>query len=285
MSISNAELVLREDGSIYHLGLHPEDISDVIITVGDPDRVALVAVNFDKILVEKRHREFVTCTGLIGNQKYTVIATGIGTDNIDIVLNELDALANISFVDRKIKSDFTQLTFVRIGTCGSINADLDIDEIAVSAGAIGLDGLLHFYDEPKLIESDQLLDWDINWPVRPYFEWSNQELLNMFDNIGMAGITMTNCGFYGPQGRSLRLRPFNKMLPELLSSYRIGNYPFLNLEMETSAIYALSRMMGHRAISLNSILANRVKGTFTTDTTKTIKRLITLTFEKLKVNH
>ena len=143
MSINNAELVLRDDGSIYHLGLLPEDISDTIITVGDPGRVALVATHFDTIQLEKKNREFITCTGLIGNQRITVVATGIGTDNIDICLNEMDALANISFETREIKPVYTPLTFIRIGTSGSIHPDVDVDEIAVSAGAVGLDGLLH----------------------------------------------------------------------------------------------------------------------------------------------
>lgn len=287
MSLGSSELILNPDGSIYHLNLLPEDIADTIITVGDPDRVHEVSKYFDSIELQKKKREFVTHTGSLSGKRITVISTGIGTDNIDIVLNELDALANIDFTSRTIKSKKRQLSFIRIGTSGSIQPNIPIDSFVVSSSGVGFDGLLYFYDSGHARNSDlesKLNDY-LGWSarnIRAYAVDFDEKLAQQFSSNRIRyGITATNSGFYGPQGRSLRLTNSIPDFNERLASFFYQNHQITNLEMETAAIYGLAKLHGHRAVSLNAILANRVTGEFSKNGKKAIDELIQLALEKI----
>ena len=287
MTLGESELILNPDGSIYHLNLLPSDISDTIITVGDPERVQSVSKYFDSIEVKKERREFRTHTGSYKGKRLTVLSTGIGTDNIDIVFNELDALANIDFKTRKVKECKTQLNFIRIGTSGAIQPDIPVDSFLLSSIAIGLEGLLHFYEsegirnlnlEKKLVSS---LKWE-GFGIHPYAVNCNEELAHKMVSPQMQlGITATNSGFYGPQGRTLRITPRLKNFTKELSSFSFNDSPITNLEMETAGIYGLAKLHGHRAISLNAILANRITGEFSSSGFQTVDKLIRYTLDKL----
>tara|TARA_R110002074_G_scaffold161480_6_gene319495 strand:- start:59442 stop:60308 length:867 start_codon:yes stop_codon:yes gene_type:complete len=287
MQLRPAELIINEDGSIYHLNLRPEDLATTIITVGDPDRVSQVSGHFDTIEVKKGKREFVTHTGHKNGKRISVISTGIGTDNIDIVLNELDALVNIDFKTRTLKKNHTALNIVRIGTSGAIQNDIPVDSFLMSEYAMGFDGLLHFYEHEK-INHPQIEDafivytsWDKN-KARPYVLKFSEKLGRIFtDNRIRLGFTVTNIGFYGPQQRQLRLKPSQMELMEKLSSFRYESLSLTNLEMETSGIYALSQLLGHEAVSMNCILANRSTGEFSTNPAKSIDKLIKFCLERL----
>ena len=274
MQIKNSELVLREDGSVYHLALKPEDIFDTIITVGDQNRVEQVSRHFDRLIVSKQCREFKTHSGYIGNKGITVISTGIGPDNIDIVLNELDVLRNFNLETREINPTLKQLEIIRLGTSGAVRKEIETGSIVISAGSVGLDGLMHFYDYPESEITDSLLSWDIPWPVKPYFAWSDESLRNRFAHLGYQGITITAGGFYGPQSRSLRIPSREGDLIDLLSERTIDDFHFSNMEMETSAIYGLGKALGHKALSINCILANRKAGTFVSDYKILIDKMI-----------
>jgi uridine phosphorylase len=287
MQLRPAELILNEDGSIYHLNLLPEDLATTIITVGDPDRVSQVSGHFDSVEVKKGKREFVTHTGYKNGKRISVISTGIGTDNIDIVLNELDALVNIDFNTRTLKKNHTSLKIVRIGTSGAIQKDIPVDSFLMSEYAMGFDGLLHFYEHEK-ISNAQIEDafiaytsWDKN-KARPYVLKYSEKLGEIFaDNRIRLGFTLTNTGFYGPQQRQLRLKPSQMELMEKLSSFRYESLSLTNLEMETSGIYALSQLLGHEAVSMNCILANRSTGEFSTNPAKSVDKLIKFCLERL----
>lgn len=281
MQIANSELVLKSDGSVYHLALKPDEIFDTIITVGDPNRVEQVSRHFDRIVVDKQNREFKTQSGYIGNKGFTVISTGIGPDNIDIVLNELDVLKNIDLERREIKQDLSSIEIVRLGTSGAIRKEIETGSIVISAGVLGLDGLMHFYNYPENEVIASLLEWDIPWPVKPYFEWSDESLRNRFAHLGYSGITITAGGFYGPQCRSLRIPAREPGLMDMLSERTISGYHFSNLEMETSAIYGLGKALGHKTLALNCILANRKAGTFVSDYTKQVDNMIRSALEIL----
>lgn len=294
-TIPSSELILNPDGSVYHLHLHPEQLSDTIITVGDPDRVSQVSKHFDSIEFDQQKREFRTVTGKYKGKRITVISTGIGTDNIDIVFNELDALVNIDFQSRKPKSTHTQLNFIRIGTSGTIQSTIPVDSWLISAYAIGLDNLLHFYDSEAVrdIPLEQAFKNTVSWSknLQPYCVAANADLLqHMASDRCLQGITMTNAGFYGPQGRRLRLAPsfttFIKDLSAFQYQHQEGDVArtipqITNLEMETSGIYGLARLLGHRAISLNAILANRALGTFSKNPATTVDTLIIYTLDRL----
>ena len=287
MSIANSELILNTDGSIYHLKLRPEDIATTIITVGDPDRVADVTKHFDEITVDVQRREFKTQTGSYRGKRITVISTGIGTDNIDIVLNELDALANIDFATRRVKQEFTQLSFIRIGTSGTIQAEIPLDSLLVSERAVGFDNLLHFYSNTSILDEDysntlmQHLQWSSK-KSHPYVVMPDKNLLATFTSEEfIKGTTVTNVGFYGPQGRKLRLELADARLNDLLQSFEYMGSRITNLEMETAGIYGLSKLLGHRAISLNAIIANRPLGTFSKNPKQTIDQLIKKTLDLL----
>ncbi len=287
MSIPASELILNEDGSVYHLHLRPEHIAKTIITVGDPDRVNTVTSHFDHIEFTIQKREFKTTTGSYKGKRITVISTGIGTDNIDIVLNELDALVNIDLQTQKVKEKHTSLDIIRIGTSGSIQKDIPVNSFLISTIAIGLDALLHFYDSTHIQDQEMQKAFvkHMNWlPTKsePYVVSCDEELAHIFysDKI-IKGCTATNIGFYGPQGRRLRLSTSDPAMNTKLETFRFRESAITNLEMETAGIYGLSKLLGHRAISLNAILANRANGTFSTRPNQTIQELITFTLEHI----
>tara|TARA_R110000737_G_scaffold197838_1_gene218047 strand:+ start:737 stop:1603 length:867 start_codon:yes stop_codon:yes gene_type:complete len=287
MQLKPAELILNEDGSIYHLNLLPEDLATTIITVGDPDRVSQVSGHFDRVEVKKGKREFVSHTGYKNGKRISVISTGIGTDNIDIVLNELDALVNIDFKSRTLKKNHTSLKIVRIGTSGAIQKEIPVDSFLMSEYSMGFDGLLHFYEHEN-ISHVQIEDafiaytsWDKK-KARPYVLNYSEKLGEIFkDNRIRLGFTATNTGFYGPQQRQLRLKPSQMELMEKLSSFRHDGLSLTNLEMETSGIYALSQLLGHEAVSMNCILANRSTGEFSSNPAKSVDELIKFCLERL----
>lgn len=285
-----SELILNDDGSVYHLALRPEDIASNIITVGDPGRVAMVSQYFDEIEVKREKREFVTHTGTYKGKRITVISTGIGTDNIDIVLNELDALVNIDLDKRTIKDDLTSLNIIRVGTSGSLRSALEVDSFLASGYGIGFDNLVHFYQADHILETSmgQALAEHLKWPEtnsNPYIIKASPELISLFSGTAITtGVTATNSGFYGPQGRQLRTPIKDPGFNDKLHDFQYDGLYITNLEMETSAIYALAALMGHRAISLNVILANRANGTFTKNGKAAIDRLIQYTLDKISMS-
>ncbi len=277
--IAESELILNPDGSIYHLNLKPGQIANDIITVGDPGRVDIVAAHFDRIDIEVSKREFKTITGWIGSKRLTVISTGIGTDNIDIVFTELDALVNIDFESRTKKKTHTTLRFYRIGTSGSLFANLEVDSILISAMAIGLDGLMHYYNlinsnkELKLvILANRALEKLPN--IASYAISATPELLDKFVVLGAKGITVTATGFYGPQGRSIISPLKSTTFLDDLSTIRFDDLIVTNLEMETAGIYGMSSILGHEAISINAIIANRIRQTFSERPGEVVEQLI-----------
>ena len=286
MQLQESELILNPDGSIYHLNILPEDIAETIFLVGDPDRVEEVSRNFDTIEVKKQKREFVTHTGYVGNKRLTCLSTGIGTDNIDIVLTELDALVNMDLKTRQVKSELTALNFIRIGTCGSLQHDIPVDTFLASEYGVGLDGLLGFYNFEVSEEDKQFLEPIIpivrNLGVHPVIVKGSDTLLNTVAKDIRKGVTLTNCGFYGPQGRTVRIAPKDKKYIDELSAIILpGNRKLTNMEMETSAIYGMSKLLGHHALSLNAILANRVDGTFSKDPHGATDKLIRYVLEQI----
>jgi len=287
MPLAASELILNSDGSIYHLNLQPEDIADTVITVGDPDRVSDVSKHFDTIELKKGKREFITHTGFLNGKRISVIATGIGTDNIDIVLNELDALVNIDFVTRTEKDTKTALNFIRIGTSGAIQPDIAVNSFLLSETAIGLDGLMHFYDTSGKQNSDlaSCLSNHLEWEsknIRPYVFNSDQYLSQLLiSNHIRFGITVTNAGFYAPQGRSIRLAPLLGNFHSKLKTFTYQNKQITNLEMETAGLYGLAVLLGHKAVSMNAILANRATGEFSKNPSKTVNDLIQYCLEKI----
>jgi uridine phosphorylase len=286
MQIEASELILNPDGSIYHLKLLPEDIADTIFLVGDPDRVEEVSRYFDRIEIKKQKREFVTHTGFVGNKRLTCLSTGIGTDNIDIVLTELDALVNMDLKTRTAKTELTGLNLIRIGTCGSLQHDIPVDSFLASEYGVGLDGLLGFYNFEVSVEDKQFLQPIIpivsNLGVHPVIVKGSDTLLNTVAKDIRKGVTLTNCGFYGPQGRTVRIAPKDKRYIDELSAITLpGNRKLTNMEMETSAIYGMSKLLGHNALSLNAILANRVDGTFSKDPHGATDKLIRFVLETI----
>ena len=264
--MKSSELILNPDGSIYHLHLLPGEIADTIILVGDQDRVPMVSRHFDRIEVQKQKREFITHTGWLGEKRITVMSTGIGTDNIDIVLNEIDALVNIDFSKRTIKENLTSVNLVRIGTSGSIHPDIAVDEIVVSFMGIGTDILGPFYNAEK-IEHPQLPSWS-------YLGKRHDFNLQYFDAEYHNGITLTCPGFYAPQGRELRNTAGYTFPIDDLYKEKLNDHSFTNLEMETAGMYVLAEALGHRAISFNAILANRIRGEFSQNPASTVSYLI-----------
>jgi uridine phosphorylase len=287
MQLGPSELILNEEGRIYHLNLLPEELADLIILVGDPQRVSRVSQHFDSLEITQHKREFITHTGWLKDKRISVISTGIGTDNIDIVLNELDALVNIDLKSRKVKKHKKQLTFIRIGTSGAIQADIGVDSFLLSDYAMGFDNLLYYYksETVRFPDIEKAFLKHSQWGMhnsQPYVVKCDDHLRNHFLEEGVVnGFTGSNVGFYGPQGRHLRLPPHDPSLHEKLSSFSFDTKRLTNLEMETSAIYGLSAMMGHRALSLNAIIANRASLQFSTHPAKTVDDLIVWTLKKL----
>jgi uridine phosphorylase len=267
MHIQASEMPLQADGSVYHLGLEPEDLASKVILVGDPGRVSLVSSFFDSVEVRKQNRELHTHTGMYKGKRLSVISTGMGTDNLDIVVNELDALVNIDLSKRCIKSTHQSLELIRLGTCGALQGNIDIHTPIASRYGFGLDGLLHYYRH-EAISDEVLVDafvahcgWDAKHP-RPYAVGCATALLDRLAHDCLQGITLTATGFYGPQSRVLRLPLAGEDFIETLQGFQYRHLYFTNLEMETSALYALSRLLGHQALSICIAIANRVTGRF-----------------------
>ena len=279
--IRQSELILNPDGSVYHLNLKPEDVAPTVILVGDPARVSMVSKYFDEVFMRKSKREFVTHTGRIGNRLLTVLSTGIGTDNVDIVINELDALFNVDLETRVARETITQLTFIRIGTSGAIQEDLPVDSIALSRYGLGLDAMarLEISNADAASQSwyDALLQIAEEKQVHvlpAYMTIPDPMLVEDFKEIGSHWITVTCAGFYGLQGRSIRLKSTTSALFGMLSQFEHGGLRAGNLEMETAAIYLLSSMLGHRALSLNAVIANRLEGKFSKNPKAVVDTLI-----------
>lgn len=288
--IAESELIINNRGAIYHLDCIPTEIATNIITVGDPDRVKEVSKHFDRIECKNQHREFVTHTGYIGNKRISCISTGIGTDNIDIVLNELDALVNIDFTTRQIKEQLTHLNIIRIGTSGSLQKNIPVDSFVASSHGLGIDNLLNFYILQNNNEEEQLVQQFItqtqlhNKFAHPYISSASGFLLKHFVTGFHQGITVTCPGFYGPQGRVLRMGLANASLIDNLTTFSFGNHRISNFEMETAGIYGLSKILGHHCLSLNAIVANRITKEFSKDANAAVENLIKKSLQILTEN-
>lgn len=280
VKIAESELIINGRGAIYHLDVRPEELADTVITVGDPDRVGVVSKYFDRVEYKRQHREFVTHTGYLGNKRLSVVSTGIGPDNIDIALNEIDALVNIDFDSRTVKADLTRLTIIRLGTSGALQADIPVDSVVASTHGLGIDNLLNYYKHDNNEEEMQIVQQFIAHTQiaggfsHPYISSCGTGVLKHFVAGFYHGITITCPGFYGPQGRVLRLRLSNPDLIDRLTEFRFGAHRITNFEMETSAIYGLGKLMGHQCLSLSTIVANRVKKEFSKDGNQAVENMI-----------
>jgi uridine phosphorylase len=278
--IAESELIINSRGAVYHLDLLPEEIAGTVITVGDPDRVKEISKHFDSIEVKAKHREFISHTGYVGKKRLTVLSSGIGPDNIDIVMNELDALANIDLETRQIKKKLTSLNIIRIGTSGSLQADVPVDSFVASTHGLGIDNLLNFYRLEQNEEEKQLLHSFVTHTQMhgqmsyPYVSGAAIGLIKNFVKGFHQGITVTCPGFYGPQGRVLRLGVRNPDLINRLTDFRFGQHRITNFEMETSAIYGLGKLMGHNCLAVNAIVANRITKEFSKDGKAAVETLI-----------
>ena len=285
--IEESELIINPDGSIYHLHITPDQIADDIIVVGDPGRVEIISSYFDTIEHKVYNREFVTHTGMFKGKRFTVLATGIGTDNIDIVMNELDALVNIDLKTRQVKSTHRSLNIIRLGTSGALQEDIPVDSFVFSTYGLGLDGLLNFYrDRDKVIEKDmtesfyKYSKWNKEL-TKPYIVKASEELEKKISEGMFKGITATAPGFYGPQGRVLRLELENPEINSSLESFVFDSNRVTNFEMETSALYGLGKMLGHNTATVCAIIANRYNRTYSKDYKKTVNKLIEVLLERL----
>jgi uridine phosphorylase len=278
--IEESEFIINKRGAIYHLDLRPEELAHKIFLVGDPGRVPVVSKYFDRIEIKQQHREFISHTGFIGSERFTVISTGIGTDNIDIVMNELDALANIDFSTRTINQSHVQLQIIRLGTSGSLQKEIPVDSLVASTHGLGIDNLLNFYRmEPRGAEQEILQAFTTHTQLHQQFAHpsiasASGYLLRYFTEGYFTGITITCPGFYGPQGRVLRLGLRHPDLIDRVTSFHFGPYRISNFEMETSAIYGLGNMLGHQCLSLNVIVANRISKTFSSNSLLAVEHLI-----------
>ncbi len=285
--IAESELVLNENGSIYHLDLLPENIADTIILVGDQGRVGKISKHFDLIEYTGQKREFLTHTGRIGNKRLTVLSTGIGTDNIDIVINELDALVNIDLKTRTPKQETKSLNLIRLGTSGSLQEDIPVDSYLLSTHGIGFDGVFNYYQACASIEDKTLTDefmrqteWKSQFP-RPYIVPGSEKLIAMLAEGTIQGMTATANGFYGPQGRKLRLEPTVPDLNEKLNRFRFEGHRVTNFEMETSALFGLGKALGHECATVCAIIANRFKKEYSKNHDRTVEELIVFLLDKL----
>jgi uridine phosphorylase len=289
MNYKPSELIVNDDGSIFHLKLLPGDISENILLVGDPGRVDLISSFFDDIEVEKQNREFKTVTGRYNNQRITVISSGIGTDNIDIVINELDALANIDLEKRINKKEFKQLNIIRLGTSGAIQKDIPVGSFVASKKSVGFDNLMFFYDiDPGNKDMSDALKKQLNWPEVqpfPYIVDGSEKLLKLFDENIIKGINISAPGFYGPQGRQLRIPLAFSNGNNIIEEFKFNQHKITNYEMESSAIYGLSKYLNHQALTICVIIANRVTKDFAGDYKPMVKNLINLVLDKLTKTH
>ena len=279
-AIGASELIINDRGAIYHLNVRPEEMADTIITVGDPERVASVSKYFDRVEHKLAHREFITHTGYIGQKRISVLSTGIGPDNIDIALNEIDALVNIDFATRTIHDQKKSVSIIRMGTCGSLQGEVGVNELVAGTHGLGIDNVLHFYTQENNEEEKAILDAFEKHTcihahkIQPYIATASAGLLKHFTEGYSHGITVTCPGFYGPQGRILRLPLKMPNLVDQMTSFRYGQHRIANFEMETSAIYGLCNLLGHQCLSINVIIANRVKKEYSKDMSKAVDHMI-----------
>jgi uridine phosphorylase len=285
--IAESELILNPDGSVYHLHLKPENIADTIIVVGDPGRVKEISKHFDNIDFTVQNRELYTHTGSIGNKRLTVLSTGMGTDNLDIVINELDAVVNIDLKTRKPMESHTKLNIIRLGTAGALQADIQPGDFVASSYGMGMDGLLYFYAKGKSVMNSAMAEafvnhvsWNANLPGI-YAVPCSQLLMDRIGKDLVHGVTLTAPGFYGPQGRVLRLKLAFPELNNLIESFEYQGNRIANFEMETSALYGLGKMLGHETLTVCTIVANRVNQTYAEDYHRDIEKLIRLVLERL----
>lgn len=286
--IPPSELIINPDNSIYHIKLREEHVADNVIVVGDQGRVELISSFFNKIEAKIQSREFVTHVGEYKGKKITVMSTGIGTDNIDIAINELDAAVNIDLEKRQVKETIRKLNIIRIGTSGALQEDIPVDGYLLSEYGLGLDGLMHHYEfehseaEKNIIEAfNQQITWNNNLPA-PYIVQASESLFNKLKTNEMhTGITATASGFYGPQGRELRLQPINSQLNEELTAFSLGNNRITNFEMETSALFGFGKLLGHDCVTVCAIIANRIRKEYSKDYKKTVKELVEVVLDRL----
>ena len=289
-AIPASELIINSRGAIYHLDVRPEELAHNIITVGDPARVKEVSKYFDSVEIERHHREFVTHTGHLGKTRISVVSTGIGTDNIDIVLNELDALVNIDFATRTINAAQQQLNIIRVGTSGSLQGNVPVDSFVASTHAIGIDNLMNFYLQENNEEEKQLLHSFITQTQlhgrfsQPYIAGASMSLIKHFVEGYHQGITITCPGFYGPQGRILRLGLSHPQLNDRFTDFEFGHHRITNFEMETAGIYGLGNALHHHCLSLSAIVANRIHKTFSADGHAAVEKLIQKTLAIIAEN-
>lgn len=287
--IKSSELITNEDGSVFHLHLHPEDLAERVILVGDPSRVSMIASYFERIEVEKSDREFHTVTGRYKGHRISVISTGIGTDNIDIVMNELDALVNIDLHTKEVRAEKKRLDIVRIGTSGSVQADVPVDSFVISEISVGIDGVLRFYKDHEQVciaGLEEAFVRDCHWTplaARPYAVKASPELVDRLHAEGttVKGITLTANGFYGPQGRVLRLPIAMPTVNDEIACFEYEGHKIVNYEMESAAIAGLGAMLGHRAATICLIIANRANGDASADYKSRMKKLVEYTLNKL----
>lgn len=285
--IGESELIINSDGSIYHLNLRPGELARDIIVVGDPGRVPVISKHFDRIELKKQNREICTHTGTIGNKRLSVLSTGMGTDNIDIVLNEIDAVFNIDFNRREAKEEHTSVNIIRLGTSGALQREIEVDSAVVSTHGIGLDGMLYYYKKAAGVINSELTNafisqtaWDSNLP-RPYVVEASDKLLSLFGDRFHKGMTATAPGFYGPQGRSLRLETTHPDLNQALADFNYNGMKVANFEMETSALYGLGKLLGHNTLTICAIIANRVLKQYSKDYHRNIEKIIRTLLEVL----
>jgi len=283
--IAETELILTPENKIYHLNLSKHEIADDIILVGDPDRVAIISSKFDKIEHKVQNREFVTHTGTLNGKRISAIATGIGPDNIDIVINELDALVNINFQTRTINKNKKKLNLIRLGTSGALQKDIKVDTFIVASYGLGFDGLAHFYENQEKLEKEMAISYanHANWPSKlayPYFIKASACLLEKFSDI-KKGITATAPGFYGPQGRVLRIAPTINNLHKDMTSFKYNENIITNFEMETSALYYLGQTLGHNTLTICAIIGNRLNKQYSNNYKKTVEKMIDLVLNRI----
>jgi uridine phosphorylase len=283
--IAETELILTPENKIYHLNLSKDEIANDIILVGDPERVSVISNKFESIEHKIQNREFVTHTGILNGKRISVIATGIGPDNIDIVVNELDALVNIDFKTRTINKKKKTLNLIRLGTSGALQKDIEVDSFLVSSFGLGLDNIAHFYESEEIIEQDMSSKYKqhANWPENlsnPYIVKASDNLLSLFPDV-KKGITATAPGFYGPQGRTLRLNPYITNLHEKMESFNYKENRITNFEMETSALYYLGKSLGHNTLTICAIIANRLTKEYSKDYKKTVEKMIDLVLKRI----
>lgn len=284
-TIKDTELIITKDKKIYHLNIDKNQIAKNIILVGDQDRVSQISKYFDEITEKVQHREFVTHTGFYKGKKITALSTGIGCDNIDIVVNELDALVNIDFENRTIKSEKTQLNLIRLGTSGSLQENIKIDSFLMSKYALGFDGLAHFHDNKKCIDKNITKSFitHSNWPSQlsePYIIKASESLLKRFNGI-TEGITATASGFYAPQGREIRLKLAIPNMHHTLNTFEFNGNKIANFEMESSALYYLGQSLGHNTLTICAIIGNRINQTQSSDYKKIVEKLIVKVLDKI----